>query len=117
MVLFSQAQYLKLESLLGDIKWNQGLILRRLERIMHTLDEVLADVTEEGTKIDSLTVFVAGLKQQIADALSGVKLPPAVQAKVDAVFDAVEANKAKVVAAMDANTPPTEPSAEPPPAG
>lgn len=73
---------------------------------MATLDEVLASVADESTKIDSLSTFIAGLKQQIADALAGVTLPPAVQAKVDAVFTAVEANKAKVVTAMDANVPP-----------
>lgn len=112
MILFSNNQYLKLEALLKDIRWNQGLTLRRLERIMATIDEVLADVTEESSKIDSLVVFIAGLKQQIADALAGVTLPPAVQAKVDQVFAAVEVNKAKVVAAMEANTPPAP---EPPP--
>lgn len=73
---------------------------------MATLDEVLASVADESTKIDSLSTFIAGLKQQIADALAGVTLPPAVQAKVDAVFEGVEANKAKVVTAMDANVPP-----------
>ena len=75
------------------------------EKIMATLDEVLADVTDEGTKLDSLSTFIAGLKQQIADALSGTTLPAPVQAKIDAVFAGVEANKAKVVAAMDANVP------------
>jgi len=29
---------------------------------MPTLDEVLAEVTEEGTKLDSLATFIAGLK-------------------------------------------------------
>jgi hypothetical protein len=81
--------------------------LEQLEkRIMITLDDVLNDVTDETTKIDSLGTFVAGLKQQVADALAGV-LTPAQQTKVDAIFAAVETNKAKVVAAMDANTTPT----------
>lgn len=80
--------------------------LTRMEtRIMNTLDEVLADVTEEGSQIDSLSVLTAGLKQQLADALSGTTLPPAVQAKVDAVFAGVEQNKGKVIAALNANTP------------
>jgi altronate dehydratase len=75
-------------ALLHQLLHNQG-------KIMATLDEVLADVTDEGTQIDSLSVLVAGLKQQLADALSGTTLPPAVQAKVDAVFagdDAINAN-------------------------
>lgn len=76
---------------------------------MATLDQVLADVAEESTQIDSLSAFVAGLKQQIADALAGTTLPPAVQAKVDAVFAGVEANKGKVVAAMAENVPPPPP--------
>jgi len=110
MVFFSNSQYLRLEALLEDMTWKQGLVLRKLERIMATLDEVLADVTEEGTKLDSLGTFIAGLKQQIADALVGVTLPPAIQAKVDAVFAGVESNKGKVQAALDANvTPPPQP--------
>ena len=77
--------------------------LQQLERrIRKTLDDILNDVGDESTKIDSLGTFVAGLKQQLADALAGV-LTPAQQAKVDAIFAAVETNKAKVVAAMDQN--------------
>jgi capsule polysaccharide export protein KpsE/RkpR len=73
----------------------------KMETMMATLDEVLADVQAESTQIDSLTTLTAGLKQQLTDALSGVTLPPDVQAKVDAVFAGVEANKQKVV---NANT-------------
>lgn len=82
----------------------------KVDNIMATLDEVLADVADESTKLDSLSTFIAGLKQQILDALSGATLPPNVQAKVDAVFAGIEANKGKVVAAMDANVPPTPPT-------
>lgn len=96
-----------IETKLGDHHRHLIQILTNQEKIMATLDEVIADVADESTKLDSLATFIAGLKQQIADALSGVTLPPAVQAKVDAVFAAVETNKAKVVAAMDANVPPT----------
>lgn len=78
----------------------------REEHIMATLDAVLADVQDESTKLDSLSTFIAGLKQQIADALSGVTLPPAVQSQIDAVFAGVESNKAKVQAALDANVTP-----------
>lgn len=97
----------ELKALLMDVKDGQGRILHRMEKMMSTLDEVLADVTEEGTKLDSLAAFIAGLKQQIADALAGTTLPPAVQAKVDAVFAGVESNKGKVQAALDANVSPT----------
>lgn len=76
------------------------------DKIMASLDEVLADVTDESTRIDSLSTLVAGIKKQLDDILAG-QLPPAVQAKVDAVFAGVEANKGKVQAAIDANTAPT----------
>ena len=103
----SRKEFLELRALLTDIHRHEGQILRNQEKIMQTLDEVLAEVADESTKIDSLGTFIAGLKQQIADALSGATLPPAVQAKVDAVFAGVQANKQKVVTAMDANVPPT----------
>ena len=76
------------------------------DNLMATLDAVLADVQDESTKLNSLSTFIAGLKQQIADALAGVTLSPAVQAQIDAVFAGVESNKAKVQAALDANVTP-----------
>ena len=75
------------------------------EKIMATLDEVVSDVADESTQIDSLSTLMDGLKQQLADALSGTTLPAGVQSKIDAVFAGVEANKAKVVAAINKNTP------------
>lgn len=74
-------------------------------QIMATLDEVLADVADESTKIDSLSTLVAGIKAQL-DAILAGGVTPEVQAKVDALFAGIEANKAKVQAAIDANTPP-----------
>ena len=79
-------------------------VQQTLGAIMASLDQVLTDVQDESTQIDALSTLTAGLKQQLADALAGVNLPPDVQAKVDAVFAGVEANKAKVVAAINANT-------------
>lgn len=72
--------------------------------IMATLDDVLAKVTEESTQDDSIIALLQGLKQQLTDALSGATLPPAVQAKVDAVFDKDSANVTKVSEAISANT-------------
>lgn len=79
---------------------------QQLEIIMATLDEVVAKVTEEDTAIDSLIALVQGLKGQLDDVLSGVTLPPGVQAKVDAIFSAVEDNPQRIQDAIDANTPP-----------
>lgn len=58
---------------------------------MATLDQILADVTEEKTAIDGLSTFIAGLKQQLADALAGAGITPAVQAQIDAIFSGAEA--------------------------
>jgi len=73
---------------------------------MASLDDVLADVTGETTRLDSLSTLISGIRQQLADALSGASLPPAVQAKVDAIFTAAEANKAKIDTALNTNVPP-----------
>lgn len=74
-------------------------------QIMATLDDVLADVTAEPTQIAGLKTLILGLAQQLADALAGVNLPPAVQAKVDAIFAGAEANKAAIADALNAGTP------------
>jgi hypothetical protein len=88
-------------------------IVKNQETIMATLDEVLADVTDESTQIAGISTLIAGLKQQLADALAGTTLPPATQAKVDAIFAAAEKNKADIAAALAANTPAAPPAAPP----
>lgn len=67
-----------------------------------TLDETLAAVQAQKPGIDSIVALVTGLKQQLADALAGTTLPPAVQAKVDAIFDGVTANAQEVNDALAA---------------
>lgn len=79
-------------------------IEERLEEIMATLDEVLADVQAEKTQVDSLVALTTGIKKQLDDLLAG-KLTPQDQAKVDAIFGAVQANRQEVVDAINANTP------------
>lgn len=74
---------------------------------MATLDEVLALVTDEDTKLDSVIALIDGLKQQLDDALAGITLPPAVQAKVDEIFSRATTNAAKIVDALDTTNPPT----------
>lgn len=79
---------------------------------MNTLDDVISAVAAEGTIEDSAaallvsdTGLIGTLKQQLADALSGATLPPAVQAKVDEVFATAQANAQKLADAVKANTP------------
>ncbi|KRQ99288.1 hypothetical protein [Bradyrhizobium valentinum] len=79
---------------------------------MRTLDETIAEVQAQGTQVDGLITLTLSLRQQLGDALSGASLPPDVQAKVDAVFDGVAANNAKIVAALT-----TTPEGDPAPVG
>jgi len=65
---------------------------------MANLDDVLSNEADEATQIGVIANIVTNLKQQLADALSGTTLPPAVQAKVDQVFAASTANKAALQA-------------------
>lgn len=74
---------------------------------MSTLDEIIALVTDENTKLDSVIALIDGLKAQLDEALSGAVLPPAVQAKVDAIFAAASSSAAKIVDALDTTPPPT----------
>lgn len=89
-----------------------GHVTRMLQRILDqganmaaTIDQVLADVTEESTTIDSIGTLVSGLKDQLAAALANTTVPPDVQAKIDQTFALIESNKAKLAAAVTANTP------------
>lgn len=92
-------------SRLERIEANQHVLLERTKNMAQTLDEILADVTKETSDLDSIATLIVGLRQQVADALSGVTLPAPVQAKVDAIFAAAEANKAKIAAALAPPTP------------
>lgn len=96
----------QIESRLRAIENQIGLINKTLEKIMATLDDVLSEVTDEGNRLDSIQTLIDGIKQQLADALAGTTLPPAVQQKVDAVFAGLTANKAKIDTALNTNTPP-----------
>ena len=71
-----------------------------------TIDETLAAVTAADTRVDSIIADRASLKQQLADALSSVRIPPDVQAKINQIFDVSAADAAKVDAALNANVPP-----------
>lgn len=93
------------EALLAAVLEQYGLILSKMETIMATLDEVLAEVTDESTRLDSIQALIDGIKQQLADALSGAALPPDVQAKIDAVFAGLTGNKAKIDKALNTGVP------------
>jgi len=86
------------------------LVIKLLEKLMHTLDETLTLVTAEPTRLDSIIALINGLKQQLADALAGATLSPSVQAKVDAMFDAATASAGKIDTAIQTGNPPVPPA-------
>ena len=86
---------------------HEEILLKLMEKLMATLDDILALVSDEDTKLDSVIALIDGLKKQLDDVLAGTTLPPAVQAKVDALFDKATTNAAKIVDALDTNVPPT----------
>ncbi len=72
---------------------------------MATLDQTLAAVQAEGTKIDSIIAYNNGLKQQIADLIAQQgQLTPEMQMKLDEIFDTANASAAKIDAAITAGT-------------
>lgn len=79
-----------------------GKLIRRMEMMMHTLDDVLAEVTAERTAIDSLATLTAGIKKQLDEALGG-ELTPSQQMRVDAIFNKVDENKAAIMDAINAS--------------
>lgn len=81
-------------------------LLGKVNEMDKTLDEVLVLVTAQDTALDSVRELIAGLRQQLADALANANLSPENQAKVNAVFDGLEKNSAEIVEALAANTPP-----------
>jgi ABC-type transporter Mla subunit MlaD len=96
----------------GSIRKRFDALDRRLDQleknIMDKLDQALQDIADEKTAIGSVTELINNLRQQVADALSGVTLPPAIQAKVDQVFAGLEDNKALLAKALT-----TQPSGAP----
>jgi hypothetical protein len=67
------------------------------------LDDVLAKVREERTIGDSLVALVKSLKERLDACMAG-EVPPETQAKIDAIFNEVEANRAHYEEAVKANT-------------
>jgi SOS response regulatory protein OraA/RecX len=92
---------------LARVEAQLNRLLAKENRTMALIDDLIANVASESTVDDSiitlLTNVVAQLKAQGA--------PPATLAQLQSLMDAVTANKAKVAAAVTANTP-----AAPPPA-
>lgn len=79
-----------------------GYLIRRMERIMRTLEETLALVEAQSTSVESISTLLAGIKKQLDEALGGA-LTPSQQMRVDAIFNKAQANKDQLDAAIKAN--------------
>ncbi len=91
-----------IESLTRDVARDVRTLLKRMERAMATFDEVLAEVTAQGSRLDSLDALIEGLRKQVADAVSG-QLTPEQQKAVDDIFAAAKENTARIDKAFDDN--------------
>lgn len=107
-----------IHGLLEDMSGQLAQLGRKVDALMATLEQVLQVVTQESGQIDSLVALLAGMKQQLTDALSGATLPPAVQEQVDAIFTQATADVQKIADAINANSPAPQqpPVQEEPPA-
>ncbi len=100
-IKWDSSEIRKNESDIQALKNRVNTLEVKVNEMSKSLDDVISEVALEKTAIDSLVTLVAGLKQQLADALAGVVLSPATQAKIDEVFANVEANKQEIVDALN----------------
>jgi hypothetical protein len=98
---------------IAELAQRMGQVEEDILMTDRTVDELLADIADEKTQIGGLSVLTAGIKKKLDDALAGVALPAGVQAKINAAFDAIEANKVDIVTAITANTDAAPPAANP----
>lgn len=90
-----------LDARLTTIAQDIAHILQKEESIMATLDDIAADVADEATVVGSVEQLLTNLSQLLKDALAAGADP----VKVQAIKDAIDQNKARLAAAVAANTP------------
>lgn len=82
-------------------------ILTNTEKLMASIQDVINDVAAESTVDDSIIALLNGISAQLAAALAAGGSP----AQIQAIKDGLDANIAKINAAITANTPPAPPPA------
>lgn len=84
---------------------NLGKLLKdineRTRKMAANLDQLIDKVSKQSTQLDSLNTFVEGIQAEIKK----LKLNQADQEKIDALFDKVSENDAKIAEAFTENTP------------
>lgn len=82
---------------LDDLIYIARNFSRQQDELMITLQDIVDSVAMETTAVESLSVFVKGLMDQIK-AMPGIT--PVMQAQIDTIAANVEKNKAAITAAM-----------------
>lgn len=86
-----------------DLEQSENRILAAITQLENkmaaTLDELISDVTDESTVITSVETLLTGLSAQLAAAIAAND-----PAKIQQVKDAIDSNKARLSAAVAANT-------------
>lgn len=103
-----ESRIFKVENCLNSLDQQLHELKQTGYDIMATLQDLLDDVSEETTLVESVATLIKQLKAQLADALSGETLPPAVQAKIDQIFSIHEENTKALADAIVANTTPAD---------
>lgn len=91
--------------MLSVIAGSEALLQRKMDMTDRSLDDVISDLADEKTQVSGLVTLTTSIKAQLDAALPPGTLTPDQQAKVNAIFDSVEANKAAIMDGINANTP------------
>lgn len=78
---------------------------------MNTIDDVVTNVTNENTVIDSAVTLIQGLEAQITALKVGTD--PVTQAKIDALVTSIKAKTDALAAAVATGTPASTPVVNP----
>jgi chromosome segregation ATPase len=123
LMLITSTEWNALVSMIEDISrtvqrldQNQQAAINMRAQMAQSLDDIITDIADLGTKEDGLVALVHGLKDQLAAVIPPGTLTAEQQAKVDQIFAAVEQRKAAIQAALDEGTPPSPPQSDTPPA-
>ena len=92
----------RFESKLDAILAALGVVLQKEEKLMALIDDLLVDVQDESTVVGSVETLLTNLSQMLAAALAAGTATPA---QLQAIKAVVDTNKARLSAAVVANTP------------
>lgn len=90
---------------LDRIENKLDILIKKENQMDATVDQILADATNETSVISSVQAAITSLQSQLAAALSNVTIPPDVQTKLNTIFSTMTSNDAALATAITANTP------------